>query len=510
MLIDGRQLEDNTLLKADIAIIGAGAAGITLARELINSGKEVLLIESGGLEFEQSTQDLYEGSSTGVPYSLTNSRLRYFGGSTNHWGGWCRPLTEIDFEKRDWVEHSGWPITRADLEPFYARAVEVCQIYSMDFDKPDSWTKDGSFKPLSYLGQDVITRFFLYSPPTRFGQVYREVLEQAQNVRVLLHSNVLEILPNEALQEVEELKVATLSGRHFKVQAKRYVLATGGIENARMLLASNSRQKTGLGNGQDLVGRFFMEHPHLPLAGGILLCNPEKIPGYYHGYNLIKNVNMRAALSMSDQYLRDNQQMNTVFTFSPWHKVPSYGEPLGDDWPKTANVLVPAMLKLMEDTQGRNSGPDGGMYYAIGCGAEQEPNPDSRVTLSTEKDALGMPRTQLAWRLSQQDRRSLRRNLEALGQAFGASGEGRVMTNFPVADTWEESLGGNHHMGTTRMADSPNKGVVDANCQVFGINNLYIAGSSVFTTCGTVNPTLTIVALALRLADRLRSSLQEV
>ena len=245
MFIDGRKVDNGTVIETDLAIIGAGAAGITIARELAGSGISVALIESGGFDFDAATQDLYEGESVGVDYPLTSSRLRYFGGSTNHWGGWCRPLEPIDFEKRDWVPYSGWPVTREELNPFYDRARDICQIKSGAFDDPAAWQAGGTPMPLA--GSEVETRFFLYSPPTRFGQVYRSAIKQAKNITCYLNSNVMEIVPAANGTQVAHLDVGTLSGVRFTIKPKSCVLACGGIENARMLLVSNSVMKTPAG-----------------------------------------------------------------------------------------------------------------------------------------------------------------------------------------------------------------------------------------------------------------------
>ncbi|MDO9128206.1 MAG: FAD-dependent oxidoreductase, partial [Parvibaculum sp.] len=250
MFIDGRSVPEGTVVETDLAIIGAGAAGISIARELAGSGISVTLLESGGFDFDAETQDLYEGEMGGVDYPLTSSRLRYFGGTTNHWGGWCRPLEPLDFEVRDWVENSGWPIDRQTLDPYYDRARELCQIPTGNFDNAAAWAADG--EPLPLAGGEVVTRFFLYSPPTRFGKKYRPDIERAKNIACYLNSIVLEIVPTENAAEVDHLRMGTLSGVRFTVKPKICILAAGGIENARILLLSNSVQKKGLGNGNDV------------------------------------------------------------------------------------------------------------------------------------------------------------------------------------------------------------------------------------------------------------------
>lgn len=509
MFIDGRHVPDNSVVETDIAIIGAGAAGITIARELRHSGAGIVLIESGGLDFDPETQDLYAGESVGVPYPLESSRLRYFGGSTNHWGGWCRPLEAIDFEQRDWVPHSGWPIGRADIDPYYTKANDVCQIGPFIYDDAEAFSDGGKHHPLDLPGGAVMTRWFEYSPPTRFGSTYRKDIEASPNIKTFLNSTVLEIVAAENAASVERLRVGTLTGRRFEIRPRMVILATGGIENARLLLASNGVEKAGLGNDRGLVGRYFMEHPHIDRPCEILITNPDLVAPYYQTYTKSAGANIRGVFMFTADYLRKNRRLGTVMTFYKSKEIRSDTEVEEKD-PDGARALEPGLAQLIRSTTATraNEGPLLAMRYGTGCATEQAPNPDSRITLGAEKDALGMNRSKIDWKLSASDRANLRLNLEALARAFGQWGDGNVRVLFPERDKWDEAEGwGNHHMGTTRMADDPRRGVVDANCKVHGIANLYVAGSSVFTTSATVNPTLTLVALALRLAEHVRTQL---
>ena len=506
MFIDGRSIPAKTRLETDLAIIGAGAAGITLARALRGAGFRITLIESGGLEFDEDTQVLYDGESDGIEYNLDTARLRYFGGSTNHWGGWCRPLEAIDFERRAWVAHSGWPISRADVDPYYLEAQKICQLGPFDYDDPETWSDQGTLQPMALPGGAVETRFFQYSPPTRFGEVYRDDIGGADNIQTLLHTNLVEIEASGNASEVTGLKLATLEGNRFHLTAKFYVLATGGIENARLLLLSNSTVPAGLGNQNDLVGRFFMEHPIVPLVGQIVAAPPEAVARYYHGYTEMNGAMIRGCLMFSADYLRRVEGLATIFTFSPQSQIePPIQNSAAAPAPAPTNGVAPLERELL--TLLDQAPHETGTRYVMGCGTEQAPNPESRVTLSGDKDALGLPRTKLAWRLTAQDRHSLRRNLETFARAIGGWGKGRVRVNFADADRWDEvDQWAHHHMGTTRMSDDPKQGVVDAQGKVHGTANLYIAGSSLFPTAGGAsNPTLTIVALTLRLADHLKT-----
>jgi hypothetical protein len=257
MHIDARTLENGSLIEGDLCIVGAGAAGISIALEWINAGRKVLLLEGGGFDFEPRMQDLYRGEIVGLPYyPLHAAALHYFGGTTNHWAGMCSPFDPIDFEARPWVPHSGWPITRADLDPFYERAQKVLELTPYyDYDA-DSWSRrDSTLVPFALDRRALVTKMWQFSPPTRFGNRYRDAIVGASAVHLYTYANVCEIQANEVVSAVDELRVRTIDGKEHRVRAARYVLACCTIQNARLLLASNARATSGLGNGHDLVGR---------------------------------------------------------------------------------------------------------------------------------------------------------------------------------------------------------------------------------------------------------------
>jgi choline dehydrogenase-like flavoprotein len=499
MFIDGRTIAAQSVIETDIAIIGAGAAGITLARELAGTSWRVTLIESGNFDLDDATQALYDGESGAVEYPLAESRLRYFGGTTNHWGGWCRPLTPIDFAGRPSLGIPAWPIDRAVLDPYYKRATDACQLNSADFDDTAIWQSRTGKAALDLPDDDIVTRFFLYSPPTRFGETYRDEVGKAANVTTYLNSNVLEIVPNAGADRIERLAVATLGGNRFEIRPRICILATGGIENARLLLASDSVQRAGLANGRDLVGRYFMEHVTPPgQVAAIAATDETLIPFYYTHTPTVGGVSMRAVLMPSDEYLRRENRLGASLSIYEAH-APGDKSKGGD--PK----LEPGVLEMLRSI-GAANGPAGGMIYGVACATEPQPNADNRVTLTAARDALGMRKARLTWRPTQAERDSLYQNLMALSRSFGAW-QSAVKVAIPDQSDWQDAeIGwGNHHMGTTRMADDASQGVVDADCKAHGIANLYIAGSSVFPSCGPVNPTLTIVALTMRLADHLKA-----
>lgn len=275
MLSDARQVSAGTTLSADVCIIGAGAAGITLATELAQGSQKVVLLESGGFDFEEATQSLYQGEIVGHPLNaLDVSRLRYFGGTTNHWGGMCAPLAAGDFRVRPWVQYSGWPIGADDLTGYWRRAVPYVQISSDNFSAHDWAAELPAIFQGNMLGDRLAPLMFQQSPPTRFGEVFRQRLTEAKSVEAFLHANVLSLDTDSEAHTVEKVRVGCLDGNRFTVRARVFILATGAIENARLLLLSDGVQATGLGNGNDLVGRFFMGHPQFDDGARIVLDEP--------------------------------------------------------------------------------------------------------------------------------------------------------------------------------------------------------------------------------------------
>jgi choline dehydrogenase-like flavoprotein len=520
MILDARALDPQVDVEADICIVGAGAAGITLAVELIDRPLRVVVLEGGGTQADERSQRLYQGATTGQPYyALDECRDRYLGGSTNTWGGWCRPLDAIDFAAREWLPHSGWPFTRDTLMPYYERAHAACKLGPCDYDA-GRWNQGPSLVPTH--ARDVADTMFHVSP-TRFGLEYRPVLERAANVRLLLHANALEIVMDPSRRAAVRLVAGTAVGRRFAVRAGAFVLAAGGIENARLLLASRTGQPAGIGNERDLVGRFFTEHLHVPVAQ----LAPR--PGT-HGFYAVHRAGaatIRGAVSVTDGARQRGHLLGWALTFhnaddphdvlSPTRLEPAYA---------SLSVLVRALRRrerprrLLHHLGTTIAGADSAAALAykklrpprpgqfiVGCRAEQSPNPDSRVTLDADVDAFGMPRARLHWQLTARDRESFDR-AQLLWRGELAA-PGAMFTPIGVADEpWTSRMApGAHHMGTTRMHPDPSRGVVNEDCRVHGTSNVFVSGSSVFPTAGWAPPTLTIVALALRLADHLKAAL---
>jgi choline dehydrogenase-like flavoprotein len=539
MIVDARTLDDGIELMASVVIIGGGVAGITMALELEAKGIDAILLESGGRTPDDATRDLYRGESTALPYRFADGcRSRFLGGSSNCWGGWCRPFDDWDFEQRDWVAHSGWPIKAGDLAPYYPRTHRYLDLGPFNYDIAQFVAEmnraDVSRMPLP-TGRvwDSISQF---SPPVRMGRRFGDDLERARHVTTYLHANVIDIGASTDGNRVRRLQCRTLSGKAFTVVGRYFVLATGGIENARMLLASNKVQTNGLGNGYDLVGRYFMEHPRI-YAGSIKFRKEwrrHKLFDFKYHYQNDAVAAFGARIAGAFALTKETQERERVANARVWfcsifpgdNSVSSDalirikrrmeqreppGTTLAGDlatlamhpW-NTAGFVLARLYKipaLIRDVT----------FHAI---VEPEPDPESRVTLSPDrKDALGLPRVRVGWKLSQLVRRTFDRNFAIVADELQKGGVADVTLPPPIegGTTWPDSLdeeGTWHHMGTTRMHDSPRRGVVDRNCQVHGISNLFIAGSSVFPTAGANFPTQTIVALTLRLSEHITGMLK--
>jgi len=496
MIIDAKETDLPPLAERyDVCIAGGGVAGIVLAASLVKRRNRVLLLEGGGLDYSDESQEFYRGQSVGAPYfDLTETRLRFLGGSSNHWGGNCRPYDPIDYEARAWIPDSGWPIDISDVQPYLEEACEILEIPMFG----DELKLEGS--------QGRLQEFILHeSPPVLFGYKYRDFLADHADVHVLLNANLVDIELNP-----ERGDVAAFVFRGYgegaaarRAQADKFILALGGIETPRLLLNANRQIAQGLGNEAGLVGRYFMEHPHTSI-------------GYYVAAQETASGLNLPWICPSVDVLREQGIGNAHFELGEIEKLES--SKIVHDLKRLmksavcASDIVADYVRTMRSLRCRANIPAGsGLLYAI---AEQVPNPKSRIFLSDERDQLGLRRVVVDWQLTPVDAKTLRVGGLEIGKFLARTEIGRVKLFDWVLD--EDDLdgfysfsgvvhAGHHHMGTTRMGFSKEDGVVDRNCRVFGVDNLYIAGSSTFRTSGHSNPTLMIVQLALRLADHLAS-----
>jgi len=516
MHIDARKLDSNSRIQGDICIIGAGASGISIALEYINTPYKVILLEGGGFKYDDKVQNLYKGETTGQKYyPMKSSRLHFFGGASQHWGGMCSPLDDIDFKKRDWVEYSGWPISKKDLIPYYKKAQINLDLGPFEYNL-DYWQKQiPSLTPFPLNKNIIWNKMWQWSPPTQFGTKYKDTIIKAKNIHLYTYANVVDISAIENISSIEEVTVKNHAGKTHKVKAKQFILACGAIQNARLLLASNSQSKNGLGNENDLVGRFFMEHPEINSAE-LWLSNLQSVDLYLFPE---KKPKIRAELAITEKTQRDLKILNGTASLIPLREARHYKtnmETWQDENPiishsnkrsiQLDNYWDKVKFKVNQIKESQEKGID--KAYQLYVRMEQVPNPLSRITLDNEKDSLGVPRANLNWDVTSFEKDSIRKLFELLGKQFGIADIGRVKLLEFLRDKKDSKnppySGGWHHIGTTRMSNDPKQGVVDSNCKVHGINNLFVAGSGCFPTSGAANPTLTLVALSIRLADHVK------
>ena len=458
----------------DVCVVGSGPAGIALARSLAGHGRDVGLFEAGGETLTAESQDLYKGDIVGVRYwALDKTRLRFFGGSSNHWGGWSRPLDAWDFVPNRVNPDSGWPIAKADLDGYAAETDKI-----LDLEPNDPITAGGklSFNPLEPIS-------FRFSPPTRFGTKYRDELASSTRIRLFLNANLVGVDVDGSRRNVTELRFRSFKrGDTFAIRAKQFVLCLGGIENARLLLTAQ------LGNRSDMVGRHFCEHLVFTV-GDLLLKTKRRLPKF---------------LGPTPEFIRSAGTLNFGLRVV---KLPQPAKSYLTDLKCSSSIA-----RTISEWIGTDLGCDRPGRLRIAC--EQALNPNSRVRLTDMFDRFGLRQVALDWQISEIDLRTIRTAALECSKVFATRDIGRVRLlpwvtdqamDLPSIDQ-DEAIG-MHHMCTTRMSSDPWKGVVNANCRVHEIENLYLAGSSVFATAGHSNPTYTIVQLALRLGDHLNDRL---
>ncbi len=549
MIGDAADIEAGAVLAADICIVGSGAAGMTLALALTDSGLSVLLLEGGGPQFEAASQALYQGAvADPLLHSPTEKyRRRAFGGSTAIWGGRCVPFDAIDFEARPWVAGSGWPFGPDVLAPWYEQANALCEAGRFAYTEADAFP--AGLRPMleGFAGADftadTLERF---SIPTDFGARYRARLAQSENVRLLLHASVVALHTGADGRLLDRLDVAGPGGRRFTVRAGQVVLALGGLETPRLLLASRGEceggHSHGIGNAHGQVGRHYMCH----VAGTLGTLQPAA-PAW-HGYDVSDDgVYCRRRLALTPRAQRRLRTGNFVARLhhpripDPSHRTGAlsalyfakpfisheYGKRLHGGAKVTPAARLAHLRNVAVDARGTAGFlshwlrhrtlaarkypsvivPPRDNRYSLDFHAEQEPNPLSRVTLAHDTDALGMQLLRVDWRHTALDMHTIRASLAALAAQMLQCSAG-VFAYDPqeveLAALQDGAYGG-HHIGTARMSRDARDGVVNADCRVHGLANLFVAGSAVFATSSQANPTLTIVALALRLADHLKN-----
>ncbi|MBW0092490.1 GMC family oxidoreductase [Pseudonocardia sp. KRD-184] len=500
---------------ADLCIVGAGPAGLAIAHRFLDSGTDVLVVESGGLDPDAGADELNAGENVGLPLSLREGRTRTYGGTGTLWPGQCIRLDRSDLEARDWVPGSGWPLDRDQLDPYYRRAASWLGIPQDTFDE-QAWRRFGLVPP-PFSPDYVEHRSSMYSKHPDVGAFYRSDIERSSNVRVLVNASVSHVDTSSPDGVVGDLTIRSLSGRVGRVRARTTVLCGGGIENARLLLLS------GYGQRNDTVGRFLQDHPTLWVD---LATNRAASLQEFYGWLGRGKVRYVPRMRLAPQVQSEHRVLNAIATLIH-DRADTPGLVAAREissalqerrWPRSLRpadvrdvlrelprVAIGAFRRFV---QGRPSAAPL-ERTRVQILLEQSPNSESRISLSSERDQLGLQKARVDWRLSDRERRTARVFVEVLDAELRRLGLGHL-TGFEWldGDDWTKGFEDAYHpIGTTRMADDPTAGVVDADCRVHGLNGLYVCGTSVFPTSGYANPTLTIVALALRLADHLETEL---
>jgi choline dehydrogenase-like flavoprotein len=559
---------------ADLVIVGGGPAGLTLAREFFGSDTRVLVIESGGRRENADSAELNRVESIGEPASPEQAakreafhsalaghwradvqpfgvRCRGLGGSTQAWAGKSASFDAIDFEARDWIPGSGWPVSRAELEPYFDRAAAALNLGPNTYGE-DFWALAGQSPPEPALDRRKLRPFFWqfarsridHMDVMRFGDEF--LTEQADNVSLLLNATVTKIETRAASRRVEGLEVAAPDRTRFRVAARHVVLAAGGIENARLLLAN------GIGNGHDQVGRCLMDHPSVRIArfgkkqaqilnrrfGFVALNHGGRAHLYMQGLSLSPEIQRSERLNHTALYMLEERSPDDPLMAIKRLVKRQSKAPLTDAWsavkspgmvfkavgvkllqsgrvPKFIKDLMVNTVILFNPRFVAREFQSGGLPHkltglSVDAITEQAPDSESRVMLSDTLDGFGVPIARIQWTIDPGARRSLLRIAELMAEAFAVAG-----LPAPQLEDWvREQRPGDaviidmgHTLGTTRMSADPARGVVDTALRVHGMENLSVAGGSVFPTSGHANPTLMILSLTIRLADRLKAEL---
>jgi len=517
MIFDVNSLEDDFTLDCDLCIVGAGAAGLTIATEFLASDWNVILLEGGDSQFDEESQGLYDCIIEGMKFTgAAEGRYRVFGGSTVMWAGQCFEFADVDLEARDYIEHSGWPLDRKALRPYYHRANRFLQLDELNYDT-DLFELFGS-QPLPFSPGSLKHQFSKFVPQPDIRKKIRGTLEAATNVAVYLKANVVDIEMNDGLERAECVAVKSLQGKQGKVRSKFFAMCCGGIENARLLLSCNRQLPDGLGNRGGLVGRYFGDHP----TANVGIIKPRDKTALWQFATQIRNGIKYHPRFILDEQLQRAQRLPNAYGI-PQVIPERFFIDCKKVWIalKTRRVKPETVLKILALAMRPETYEIGYQYLVRGrvmqpgasgldfsVWVEQEPNFDSRVGLSQETDRLGQPKAVIDWQLSDLTGETLVSFAKILKSEIEAIGLGDVELADWLADwktQWRDHVTDKyHHIGTTRMGASPATGVVNIQCRIHDIDNMYIAGSSVFPTGGHSSPTLTIVALAMRLADHLK------
>jgi choline dehydrogenase-like flavoprotein len=557
MIVYPHEFENGQTLRSDICVIGSGAAGISLALELNRMGIDTLVIAGGGYRQTEEDSQLYQAD---MPLKfhepLDTNRCRIFGGTTALWSGRCISFDEIDFEKRDWVGNLDWPVSYTELTKFFGRAAEICEIGSSIFSAAEAFPHQQK-EIISGFGRNFFSsdRLERWSPPTRFGRRYHSELKSSASVKVLLDAHCVELVTNDARSVIEKARCISHARKELLIESRFFVLCAGTLENARILLASNRQVPEGLGNERGLVGRYYMSHLW-SYPGALVFDQPNENVLFDFEIDAM-GVYCRRRFWVRPEIQRKHKIANTVVFFISTDSSVQHQDPLtslrivGRKF-KTAVLLRNASSARKELTKDWSStvyhlknvgkaffrrpeqyidllyrrviaqrkmpmilGRSNHLIFPLCIQSEQAPSFSSRVYLGRNLDSLGMPRLIVEPRYSDVDRNTIRTTVDLIAHACREFPGLRFQPSYENQDDFIDAQfsrfnSGAHQIGTTRMGTSPDNGVVDSNSKVFGLDNLFISGPSVFASSSHANPVFMTVALSVRLAEILTFRARQV
>lgn len=553
MKINTQSLSNEQEIVSDVVIIGAGPSGISIADEWLQYDYTVNVLESGSEKASYDTQQLSTGQLSGHLYeAMESTHIRQVGGTANHlilkltdqqYGYRYTPMQAIDFEERAYLPYSGWPITKSDLDPYYARVQQKCEIGDYHY-SAQHWLRNND--TLLPLPEDQIeTSVFLFGPTRKFNHDFPLSVSQSKHVNLYTNATVVELICEASGDAIQAALVKTFDGKQILFKGKHFVIAANALQTPRLLLNSRQHAKhpNGIGNQHDNVGRYYMDHSLLPSGNFVPhdLTYINKM-GFYdmHG---VDGTTVLGRLLLTESFKRQHKLLNFAAILFPmswnqkdldamyslevlkthfrWHwkeRPKDFGQHLWNVFQGRKRLFraivekvkygVPILVGLGNGgwSRARHNERKYGRLELLAL-VEQSPNPENRITLIDEKDALDYCKIKARYTWADSDIENYKQTIEYMGNAIVATGLGRY---FPPEAPIEEIKKGNglhHMMGTTRMSKRPEDGVVDQDCKVHGMKNLFIASSATFTTGSFVNPTLTNLALGLRIVDHIKELL---
>lgn len=483
MLIDlAQNRPDFSATIFDVCIIGGGVAGITLAVKLGQAGRNVLLVEAGNRDVSAKSQGYYRGELGALEnLPLQETRIRALGGSSQHWAGWCRHFDAYDFARSDLSRDGAWPIGKTDLDPYLDDATTILGVTEFSGVDRDLGGTDGNLRTI---------RMDFSKPPANLGTRYLTELQQSKNITLLLNAAYLSATLNTERPIVNSIAIHDENSADPLIcTARQFVFSMGAVENVRHLLILNRKSGNRFSDIGRNLGRYYMQHLHQEL-GQFVILKEGATPVFAKGARLF--------IASTEEYLHSNGR--GAFRLY-WTRLTH------------CSGLIDRFKNLVTGASCYGAASAG--TVSITC--EQVPNFDSRILLIGPDDDLGLPRVKLDWRISDEDAITMRKAALEFGRYLIRADIGRLNVNPAILDSDKPLQGSTilpgaygaagHQMGGARMSSNRSDGVVDKDCRVWGIENLYIAGSAVFRTSGHATPTLTITQLALRLADTLNRRL---